>query len=207
MQIGETIEYVSGLDLGQANEFTALAVLERRTPPHDDDKFEQPLSTFSVRHLERFPIGTPYATIFERVSTLFSSMPLPGNTLIADQTAVGDPVIRSLRRANILGGYKRIVVTNSLEASHEAGFWQVPKKDLVGTLQVLLQEQRLKIAAQLPEVPTLVEELLNFRLKPAPVSTDPLAAWREGPQDDLLLAIAIAAWWIERERHRFFVWM
>jgi hypothetical protein len=27
----ETVEYVSGLDLGQANEFTALAILERRT--------------------------------------------------------------------------------------------------------------------------------------------------------------------------------
>ena len=78
------------------------------------------------------------------------------------------------------GRVPRMVVTNGLEASHEAGYWQVPKKDLVGTLQVLLQDQRLKIAAQMPEVPTLVEELLNFRLKPAPVSTDPLAAWQRG---------------------------
>jgi hypothetical protein len=52
----------------------------------------------------------------------------------------------------------------------------------------------------------LIDELLNFRMKPAPVSTDPQAAWREGPQDDLLFAIATAAWWIERGRRVFRFW-
>jgi hypothetical protein len=74
----------------------------------------------------------------------------------------------------------------------------VPKKDLVGTLQVLFQEKRLMIAPALPDVPTLIDELLNSQMNPAPPSTDPLAAWREGPQDDLLFAIAIAPWWVER---------
>ena len=200
----DSVEYVSGLDLGQANEFTALAVLERRTPP-DVHPRQRPLSTFSVRHLERFPIGTSYGAIFERVSTLFSSTPLPGNTFVADQTAVGDPVVRSLKRAPSIGGVKRVVITNGLVASLDAGIWQIPKKDLVGALQILLQEQRLKIAAVLPEVPTLIDELLNFQMKPTPMSTDPLAAWREGPQDDLMLAIGIAAWWIERGRQRLWV--
>jgi hypothetical protein len=58
----------------------------------------------------------------------------------------------------------------------DSGIWQVPKKDLVGTLQVLLQDQRLKVAARLPDVPTLVDELMNFQMKPVPPSTDPLAA-------------------------------
>ncbi len=204
MASGETIEYVSGLDLGQANEFTALAVLERRTPP-DVHPRHRPLSTYLVRNLERFPIGTPYATIFERVTELFTEKPLPGNVLVADQTAVGDPVIRSLQRAKPVGGIKRVVITNGHCAIRDAGLWQVPKKDLVGSLQVLLQDKRLQIAAQLPEVPTLVDELLNFQMKPAPVSTDPLAAWREGPQDDLLFAIAISAWWVERGRQRAWV--
>ena len=69
----------------------------------------------------------------------------------------------------------------------------------------MLQDQRLKIAPQLPEVPMLIDELLNFRMKPAPVSADPLAPWSEVPQADLLFAIAIAAWWIERGRKRLWV--
>jgi hypothetical protein len=42
-------------------------------------------------------------------------------------------------------------------------------------------------------VPTLIDELMNFRMKPTPPSTDPLVAWREGPQDDLIFAFAFAA--------------
>jgi hypothetical protein len=112
MSSEETIEYVSGISLGQANEFMALAVLERRTPP-DVHERHRPLSTFSVRHLERFPIGTPYGAIFERFWTLFSSTRLPGNTLVSDQTAVGDPVVRSLKRAQSIGGIKRVVITTA----------------------------------------------------------------------------------------------
>ena len=157
----------------------------------------------SVRHLERFPINTPYGAIFERVSTLFSSAPLPGNPLVVDQTAVGDPVVQchwALKRIPSIGGVKRVVITNGVVASLDAGIWQIPKKDLVGALQILLQEQRLKIAAVLPEVPTLFDQMLSFQIKPAPMSTDPLAAWREGLQDDLVFAIGIAAWWIEQWR-------
>ena len=100
---------------------------------------------------------------------------------------------------------KRVVITNGLKAALDDGIWQVPKKDLIGTLQVLFQDQRIKIASQLPEASTLEDELMNFQMKPAPVSTDPLAAWREGPQDDLLFAIAVGAWWSERGRRVLWV--
>src|SRR5262249_848815 len=92
-----------------------------------------------------------------------------------------------------------------LTAGLHSQIWQVPKKDLVGTLQVLLQEQRLKIAADLSEVPTLVDELMNFRMKPSSPSTDPLLAWRVGPQDDLIFALATAAGWFERGQKRLWV--
>jgi hypothetical protein len=93
MATEETIEFVSGISLGQANEYTALAMLERRAPKPDREH-HRPLSSFSARHLERFPIGTSYPAIFERVSSLFQAKPLPGNTLAVDQTALADPVLR-----------------------------------------------------------------------------------------------------------------
>jgi hypothetical protein len=47
----------------------------------------------------------------------------------------------------------------------ELGSWRVPKRDLVGSMQVLLQTKRLKIAKALVHAPTLVDELLNFRVR------------------------------------------
>ncbi|CAN5281059.1 hypothetical protein BH10PLA2_BH10PLA2_38480 [soil metagenome] len=45
------VEYTRGISLGQANEFTSLAIIEQVTPPGYDPR-ERPLSTFSVRHLD-----------------------------------------------------------------------------------------------------------------------------------------------------------
>ena len=44
------------------------------------------------------------------------------------------------------------------------------------------------------QVEILVKELENFKIKPPSLREDDLAAWREGPQDDLVLAVALAAW-------------
>jgi hypothetical protein len=77
----------------------------------------------------------------------------------------------------------------------DAASWRVPKRDLVGALQVLLQQGRLKIASQLEHAETLRRELMNFRVK-VNVTTghDSYEAWREGDHDDLVLAAALAAW-------------
>ena len=70
----------------------------------------------------------------------------------------------------------------------------VPRQELVGTLQVLLQTRRLQVARTLPEATILVRELEAFRLKPLPVGGSNPEAWREGEHDDLVLAVGIAAW-------------
>jgi hypothetical protein len=58
--------------------------------------------------------------------------------------------------------------------------------------------RRLEVGLALPEVETLVQQLESFKMK---VSLDESAApsWREGPHDDLVLALAIAAWAGERQ--------
>jgi hypothetical protein len=73
----------------------------------------------------------------------------------------------------------------------------VPKKDLVGVLQVLLQGKRLKVAQGLEFAGTLADELQQFRMKTVPL-TDDVIEWRERPHDDLVLAVAVAAWQGER---------
>ena len=72
-------------------------------------------------------------------------------------------------------------------------------------MQVLLQERRLKVAQSLPEAATLTQELLNFKSKPSTAPMDSFEAWRENPHDDLVLAVAIAAWIGERAMQRLWV--
>ena len=79
----------------------------------------------------------------------------------------------------------------------ERGYRRVPKRELVGTTQVVLQQGRLKFAAGLPLVPTLKEELTNFRLKVTDAGHDTYEAWREGQHDDLVFATCLATWYAE----------
>ena len=45
---------------------------------------------------------------------------------------------------------------------------------------------------QIPAIPTLVQELLAFRVKIDPLTAhDSYGAWREGAHDDLVLAVAL----------------
>ena len=82
--------------------------------------------------------------------------------------------------------------------SVDRGNYRVPKRDLVSCIAVLLQQKRLQFA-QLPMTPTLVQELLNFKVKIDPATAhDSYAAWREQDHDDLVLSLALSCWWGER---------
>jgi hypothetical protein len=92
-----------------------------------------------------------------------------------------------------------ITITGGDIAHGEGRQWRVPKRDLVGILQVALQASRLKVAQGLPEASILVNELLNFRVKiNLKTAHDSYEAWREGVHDDLVLSVALACWTAER---------
>jgi hypothetical protein len=192
------LAYFTGLDLGRSGEFTALAVVERAQP--DDGRHDPASLAYAVRHLERFAPGTPYHAVFARLAQLFARAPLAGTWVAADQTAVGRPILDALRRSGVRYSVRAVTVTAG-HASHrdERGGWLVPKKELAGTLQVLLQSGRLKVADALPEAATLLREMESFRAEVTPDPGDDLASWREREHDDLVLAVALAAW--SGERH------
>lgn len=149
----------------------------------------------SVRHLERLPLGTPYPQVVSRVGTLMGMEPLRSRptALIADATGVGTSVTDSLVEAGLhpIG----VTIHGGDKVTSLAGGFRVPKRDLVSAVQVLLQSGRLKIADGLPEASTLREELLNFRISIDPrTAHDSYSHWREGDHDDLVLSVAMAAW-------------
>ena len=218
------ISYFVGLDLGQTSEYTALAILERTQPTNQTDSsemfgigrcsdpdsvpvYENTPNTekfYAVRHLERFPLGTSYPSICERVVDLFEEPPLLGGTLAVDQTGVGRPVVDMIRKARPQANIRPITITGGYDVVPDGSGWQVPKQDLVSVLQVLLQSRRLQVARALPMASVLVRELEAFRAKITLSVNEVIASWREKDHDDLVLAVAVAAW-VGRELRQF--WM
>lgn len=187
-----SLDYFIGVDLGQTQDYTALTVLEKEA------------DTYKVRHLERLQRGTPYPEQVKRVTNLRESVSvlpaLEGGKprLVVDQTGVGRPVVDMLREAGHHDLYA-VTITGGDAVTREKLDYRVPKRELVSVLQVLLQADRIGVAASLPEADTLTKELLGFRVKFSPTGHDSYGnEWRESPHDDMVLAVALAAWVAER---------
>jgi hypothetical protein len=164
------------------------------------------LRYYAVRHLERHPPGTPYPEVCQRVAALFGKPPLTSSTLVVDYTGVGRPVLDMLRRSRVRARVCPVLVTSGHRStSDDRGGWYVPRQELAATLQVLLQTRRLRVAPALPQAETLARELAAFQLKAAAAAEEELGAWREGAHDDLVLAVAVAAWLEERAFRRLVI--
>jgi hypothetical protein len=209
--------FFAGLDLGQSRDYSALAILDRLQVIEGDSRtttFDTKGNivspprmppTYSLRHLERFALGTSYTTVVDRVVSAFSRPPLSGTTLAVDETGCGRPVVDMLRKAKPRVTVRPILITGGSAVTQEGPGWHVPKKQLASILQVLLQSRRLTVVKSMPEAATLVKELQAFRVKVSAAGTEQFEAWREKDHDDLVLAVAIAAWVAERGVQRLFM--
>ena len=193
-----------GLDLGQTHDPTAVAVLERATTltgAIDPVTFARASrTTLDVRHLERLPLGTPYPEVVRQVLARVTALQGHGRTtVVVDATGVGAPVLDLLReefRAAGLGGcpIAPVVITGGAQASRTGKAWHVPKRDLVQGLQLALEQRELGIDGRLPACAALLRELTTFRFRTTAAGADQFGVWREGEQDDLVLAAALAVW-------------
>ena len=74
----------------------------------------------------------------------------------------------------------------------------VPRHYLISVLQILFQDGRLRIARDLEFAPALERELINFSVRNAPGLDETTALWRENDHDDLVFALALACYFLER---------
>src|SRR5262249_301203 len=157
--------FVIGLDLGQAIDFSALAVLERQ-PQAEGEK-----SNFAVRHLQRFQLGTAYTALAQAVAKVVGTPPLRGSPLGGEHTGVGPGVVDLLKQS--LSRIVPVTITAGQAVSVTPdGAFHVPKKELVTALQLLLQSRRLLVARTLPDAGILVRELENFRVRITPAANE-----------------------------------
>ncbi len=179
--------YVTGLDLGQAQDFSAVVVVEVNDIP-DPDRVGMTVPRFDVRHIHRWQLGTPYPTVVASVKEMFTQPLLTGSALAIDQTGVGRAVSDLFRQGGITASFRPYTIT----AGQQPGAGTVPKKDLVGAVQAALQNKRLRIAEALPLRPILERELETFRVTVTADRNETFSAWRERDHDDLVLALALA---------------
>lgn len=186
--------YTLGLDLGQAQDYTALAGVEKDTAGAE--------AKYTLGVLKRAELGTSYPTVVDKVKDLLLSGPYAKGDvrLVVDGTGVGRPVVEMLQEAlrdeakKGLVNITPILITGGDEEKWESWSWRVPKRDLLGTLVVLFQQQRLQIPWTLPGKEKLIEELLSVGRKITDTGRDVYGTWREGEHDDMVLALALACW-------------
>lgn len=121
--------------------------------------------------------------------------------LAIDATGVGRPVLEAVRSG--LSGRVVYGITFTAGSNASAGpgayDFRVPKKDLVGAAQLLFQQRRIKVNPELPHAEILTRELVSYTVKITPHANETFEVGREAPNDDLVCALAMAAWLGERE--------
>lgn len=220
--------YIASVDLGQTTDYTAYTLLRvaEASKKVDHNKggwfyernIPQEKRAFEVLDLYRFPLSTSYPNIVEAVTERLSGLRghligkghvedshVANLYLAIDGSGVGRSVVDLFRQSRIAVPLVPVTITAGDKANFDgkSGYWRVPKAELIGFLQVLLQSNRLRIAEGLPEADTIRKELLNYRKKTTPAGNTQFDVWREGTHDDLLLSLAIGAFStkiIERNR-------
>jgi hypothetical protein len=211
---------IVGVSLGHRHEKTAISVTERTYIPTGehfnaityDARGQRGLNTrerlsleYRVRHLERQP--SRYKKVASRVSELVGRLEVWEIVLVLDITATGRPVYALIweQLSGVLEESRTYATVCPITVSGIAGGvsrspdvgYLVPRRDLISTTQILFDEGALKIAEGLELADTLRDELLAFKPKPNQ-KPDDLEGWREGKDDDLVLAVATSVWAAER---------
>jgi hypothetical protein len=200
-----------GLDLGQSADYTALAVVQSGKKLDEARKVKPFLH---LRHLERYPLRTPYTDVADGVAALMRSEALNQDEydpsrhriakakveLLVDKTGVGVAVTDLLKERGLK--FTSVTIHGGEQVTRSSGHgYNVPKLDLVAALEVPFHSETLKVAEGLQLWPALREELQNFRRKVnTKTAHTSFEHWRETDHDDLVLAAALACWGAVRRR-------
>jgi hypothetical protein len=183
--------YTVGLDLGQRQDPSALIVIERVADATGE------AVAYHCRGLERWHLGTPYPEVIARTRHIMDTPQLRESPLVIDQTGVGVAVVDMFRLVldrvivpvNITGGKQCSRLPN--------GDWSVPKFDLVAVIQSLMGRRLLRFPRGHRLAKVLVDELRNFKVKVTAAANETFMG-REGANDDMVLSLAVAAWYADR---------
>lgn len=219
--------FIIGLDLGQAQDPSALTVIERTLKPSGErDEAGNPKyrAYYDVLDLERFPLGTPYSSVSRenvedevrtkciQVLQLYAKESQRGLRyeqiseddrrnvlgLVVDASGVGRAVVEHLRdKLRGIVSPTSVYLTGGNLETNNHSSWNVPKTLLVGVVHNVLGDERIKVAEGIGEGETLKREMTEFRVKVTKAANEIYEA-NEGAHDDTVIATALPLWRGER---------
>jgi hypothetical protein len=204
---GSESRWVIGVDLGQRRDYSAVAALEVFDAVYDE---RDPISydfvrtrTHRVRGVERVRLGTPYPDVVRHVRDLAQRPPFSGKcTLVVDGTGVGTPVVDLLRAARPGCRIVPVSITGGDQESSDGTLYRVPKRDLMIGLQVVIEQRRLEIASRSRWARELMGELAGIKQTVTGFGRAKFEAEGSRAHDDLVLAVALAWWWVRKQGPR-----
>lgn len=203
-----------GVDLGQSRDPTAIIVTRAYRSHLDEPSFapggplpdaaKEPEDQFrpelhhQIIHIERIPLGTAYPEVVRQVSEAADWAAQYGRPVVVmDSTGVGRPVVDLFRRDS-RHALRAVTFTGGATATKvDAYSWRVPKRELIGSLEVVMQTSRLFALPGQRLAKDLFDELASFQFKMTDSGNDTYDA-ASGTHDDLVCALALAVWWEER---------
>ena len=185
---------IISVSLGGAAGPTGLAVIEPRSEywhPKGNESELDWKNHYTVFWLERLSPGRPSSAIAARVREIAAERQLGhGYDVLVDITKTGSAAVRSLEDLGVR--YVRpIEITNADATAYHNDVERVSFRDVGGTLNVVVQDDRIRVSKELILAPSLLTDL--EALDPAM----PRRASEAGQSDDLMIAVAMAVWWGE----------
>ena len=163
----EEIAHFAGLDLGQAQHYSALAILRRvrSLVKYDAHPWEEARQTiFQVGFCERWQLGTSYTKIVNDVAEVLRHPRWEGNIRLAlDLGSVGRAVADIFKTYGV--PFMGITSTAGNNATVEKNEASVPRNTLISLLQSKLDQKLLSFHADLPMADTLKAELESIQTK------------------------------------------
>ncbi len=203
--VDEPDAYFLGLDLGQAQDPSALVALKRMWIPEEQRKPKKKYR-YEVRGIRRWPLRTSYMQIAKDVGDLVKVPPLAKCVLGVDKTGVGAGVLEIIMAEKPNAKVRPITITAGNKVSVDGPGFNVPKLELAGIVTSLLDSDRLIIPKTVPLSELLTKELRAFKVKVTAAGNETMGAdWRQRVNDDIVLALSIGAWLGEKGQQKFWV--
>jgi hypothetical protein len=217
-------EYVLAVDVAKRRDFFGIMALKDvpQTVPGNEVLGTQTriIHFYEIKAIEKYQ-NLDYGDMVDRIEILMNHVELRDNTdLIVDGTGVGDAVIELIRKRGLYpvpiiftGGsdYSEVYqpmgqifkgTAGQLARAQVLKELRVPKKDLVTSGSILLQEGRVRVAPNRWQE-EFQKQLTKFRGKVnEKTRRTAYEAENESDHDDLVVCYLMGAWWYLHRKER-----